>query len=144
VTPRPSSSHPSWLWAPAALWAALIFAASSVSRVPDLPAHVTDKMVHASVYAVLAGACLRAMAGGRWTGVTMGAAAAAVLMATAYGVTDELHQRFVPGRTADVLDLLADFTGSMASAVLALGTSWLRPRWLATMKRFADGHAPGR
>ena len=143
MTPRPSS-RPWWLWAPAALWAALIFAASSVSRVPDLPAHVTDKMAHASVYAVLAGACLGALAGGRWTGVTMGAAAAAVLMATAYGVTDELHQRFVPGRTADLLDLLADFTGSMGAAVLALGTSWLLRRRLATMKRFANGDPPGR
>jgi VanZ family protein len=122
----------------------LIFAASSMSRVPDLPAHVTDKVVHASVYAVLAGTCLRALAGGRWTGVTIGAAAAAVLITTAYGVTDELHQRFVPGRTADVLDLLADLTGATVAAVLALGTAWLRPRWLATMKRFANGHAPGR
>jgi len=39
-----------------------------------------------------------------------------VLIAAAYGATDELHQYFVPGRQADVADLLADAIGAIAAA----------------------------
>ncbi|GAB0056414.1 hypothetical protein SIID45300_00721 [Candidatus Magnetaquicoccaceae bacterium FCR-1] len=39
--------------------------------------------------------------------------------AVGYGVTDEWHQLFVPGRYADLLDLLADATGA-ALAILIL------------------------
>ena len=124
--------RPRWLWLPVAAWAAAIFAASSVSHVPELPAHVTDKMVHATIYGVLGAACLRALAGGRWSGVSFGVAAASVLAATAYGATDEFHQWFVPGRTADVFDLLADFTGSASAAAVILAFSWVRRRFQKT------------
>lgn len=89
-------------------------------------------MVHATIYAVLAALCLRALAAGRWAGVTMRVAIVSVLLATTYGATDEVHQRFVPGRTADLLDLRADFAGSVAAALLAVSGSWLRRRGLAT------------
>ncbi len=32
---------------------------------------------------------------------------------TAYGISDEIHQYFVPYRTADVMDVLADMVGSV-------------------------------
>lgn len=41
----------------------------------------------------------------------------AIGITTAYGVLDEFHQSFVAGRDANVLDVLADFTGA-ALAVL--------------------------
>jgi VanZ family protein len=41
----------------------------------------------------------------------------AIAIATAYGVLDEFHQSFVPGREASALDVLADFAGA-ALAVL--------------------------
>lgn len=40
-----------------------------------------------------------------------------ILISTAYGVTDEFHQSFVPNRTPSVFDVLADGAG----AVLACG-----------------------
>jgi len=85
-------------------------------------------MVHAAIYAVLGAACLRALAGGRWSGVSLGVAAASVLAATVYGASDEFHQWFVPGRTADVFDLLADFAGSAFAAAVILVVGWLRRR----------------
>ncbi|MDQ3397410.1 MAG: VanZ family protein [Deinococcota bacterium] len=69
-----------------------------------------DKIVHAGVFSVLAG--LIFMATGRpWL---------TVLLASFYGLTDELHQSMVPGRHADVWDWLADTVG----AALAVGLLW--------------------
>jgi hypothetical protein len=43
----------------------------------------------------------------------------ALLVALAYGVSDELHQHFVPGRTMDPFDLLADAAGAAAALWIA-------------------------
>jgi len=43
----------------------------------------------------------------------------AALVAAAYGVIDEAHQAFVPSRSSDVLDALADAAGALAGAALA-------------------------
>lgn len=44
----------------------------------------------------------------------------AVLLASLYGVTDELHQWFVPGRFADPVDWLVDTCGAVAGAFVFL------------------------
>lgn len=116
------------LWLPAVAWAALIFALSARSSVPDLPPHVTDKMVHAAAYAVLGGAIIRALAGGRWQGVTRSVVAAAILCTVLYGASDEFHQWFVPGRSVDAADLAADAAGGTAAALAALGARRLLDR----------------
>jgi len=36
-----------------------------------------------------------------------------LIFTSLYGVTDELHQYFVPGRTSDVLDWIADTLGAL-------------------------------
>jgi VanZ family protein len=41
----------------------------------------------------------------------------AIVLAIAYGVSDEFHQRFVPGRSSDVYDVLADAEGAAAAAL---------------------------
>ncbi len=40
----------------------------------------------------------------------------AVLIGSMYGFTDEVHQYFVPGRTASIIDVLADSVGIAAGA----------------------------
>jgi VanZ family protein len=45
----------------------------------------------------------------------------AILLAAVYGISDEVHQFFVPGRTASFYDVLADSVGAvMGSAVRIL------------------------
>jgi VanZ family protein len=39
-------------------------------------------------------------------------------MVTLYGFTDEFHQLFVPGRSADLRDVLADCVGGFAGAAM--------------------------
>ena len=41
-----------------------------------------------------------------------------VLIASIYGLLDEIHQMFVPGRSAEFLDWLADFSGSLLAVLI--------------------------
>src|SRR5262245_55976512 len=102
-----------------------IFLESSVSQVPELPSGVTDKDAHGFLYAGLAVLVLRALARGSWRSVTLPLCVLAVVVAAGYGATDEFHQRFVPGRTADLLDLAADTVGAAAAVTLV----WVIARW---------------
>jgi VanZ family protein len=107
-----------WLWAPVILQMAVIFGASSLSDPgPLLPPAVSDKAAHALGYALLTFLMIRAIAGGRIEGVTWLRALLAVVLTVLYGASDEFHQRFVPGRTSDLLDLRADAIGACAGVL---------------------------
>jgi VanZ family protein len=114
-----------WLWGPVAAYMVAIFLESSVSQVPELPNGVTDKDAHGFLYAGLAVLVLRALARASWRRVTLPMCILAVVVAAGYGATDEFHQRFVPGRTADLLDLAADTVGAAAAVILV----WVVARW---------------
>lgn len=89
---------------------AAIFVLSSIPG-RAMPAVLWDKASHALAYAVVGAAFAHAWWGVRswWW---------AVAAATLYGVSDELHQLFVPGRMGDVRDVLADAIGGLIGAVL--------------------------
>ena len=114
------------VWGPAWATMVLIFVLSSISGLGPIPGGVDDGVAHALQYAVLAALLLRGLAGARWRGVKVRAAALAVLLATLYGVTDEAHQWFVPGRTAEVTDLVADALGAAVAAGVICGWSIVR------------------
>lgn len=96
-------------WLPALAWATLIVVMSSQSSLPSLPFvfEGVDKLEHAGEYGVLA---LAILYGWRWPVAPR--AYVVIAVALVFGASDELHQAFVPGRTADVLDLLADVCGA--------------------------------
>src|SRR5215212_11635254 len=81
---------------------------------------MSDKSGHSIGCALLGVALLRAFAGGRLGGVTWRAALAAIVLATTYGVSDEWHQSFVPGRSPDRYDVVADCVGATVGVALAL------------------------
>jgi VanZ family protein len=118
--------HLLWLWLPVALDAALIFYLSSFPVLPSPPGPFTDKHFHFASYAVLAALLVRALAAGRLRNITTRVAIGAILLATFYGVTDEIHQMFVPGRTAALDDLAADALGAVAAAGLLLAWAIIR------------------
>jgi VanZ family protein len=106
------------LWLPVIAWMALLFFLSSQSRLPTLPGPITDKWEHFVAYAVLGALTLRALAHAEWRRVTLAAVAVAIAMSSAYGISDEVHQRFVPGRDYEVLDMIADAIGSAVATSL--------------------------
>lgn len=109
-------------WGPAAIWAALLFILSSIPATGASWLPVSDKVVHFALYAVL-GALLA-----RGARTSSGRPAHALLLAlgVAYGLSDEWHQTFVPGRDASAGDLVADTLGVVAGYLIVLG---LYRRW---------------
>jgi VanZ family protein len=95
---------------------AAIFFVSADSD-PPTPGGVSDKSLHALAYFGLAVLAFRAAAGGIRARMTRRTAVATLLITIGYAITDELHQRFVPGRSADLYDLYADAAGACASLI---------------------------
>jgi VanZ family protein len=107
---------------------AMLFGLSSLSTLPSPPADLSFYDVHLAAYAGLG--ALTARATGRGIrDVSWRAVLAAVVISSLYGVSDEYHQLFVPGRSFDVLDMLADTIGSIGGAS-AVGA------WSIIMRRF--------
>ena len=99
------------LWAPVVLWAAVIFAFSSV---PDLGTGlgtwdlVLRKIAHAGEFAVLGALLFRALRD----------ELPALGLGVAYAASDELHQHFVEGRVGSPLDVLIDSVGVAIGVLL--------------------------
>jgi VanZ family protein len=77
---------------------------------------MSDKTGHTLGYTLLGLTVVRAVAGGLPRRITWSVALTAIVITTGYGALDELHQRFVPGRSSDVFDLYADAVGAAAAA----------------------------
>ena len=95
---------------------AAIFYLSSLHD-PPLPGGVSDKAGHLLGYVVLGVLVTRGVGGGLPVRISAAVASLSVLITTAYGLSDELHQMFVPGRSADIYDVAADAAG----AAIAVG-----------------------
>jgi VanZ family protein len=106
------------LWGPVIAYMAVLFYVSSLSTLPTPPAGITDKHEHFVAYGVLGALVLRALAKGEWRGIRWTTVLGAIVISSLYGVSDEFHQRFVPGRTYEILDMVADAIGSATAAGL--------------------------
>ena len=107
-------------WLPVILYCLLIFIQSSYPVSQSLPAipHM-DKLAHIGAYALLGFLFFRAF---QSTSIWKSAVLIVILSALAssmFGISDEIHQHFVPSRTADIVDVLADVAGSFLGAVTA-------------------------
>jgi VanZ family protein len=100
-----------FLWVPVVAYLGLIFYLSAQSSVP-WASHYPDKLLHALEYMALALLLARALNGG------LGRVPAGRLLLWTWGacvvwaISDELHQKFVPGRDCDPLDATADAVGA--------------------------------
>ena len=96
---------------PCALWPVLLGAASA------------QNALHVPAYAALAWSWCWAL--GAWLPVPVARAFAACSIASAYGVFDEWHQSFVPGRYASLTDVILNVAGAVLGIWLA---AWIGSR----------------
>lgn len=110
------------LWFPPVAWAALIFLLSSYPTKPVSKIYLKDfvvkKTAHVIEYGIFAAFLYRAF---KESGVRKKKAGVySVLIAFFYGITDEFHQSFTPGRDPKVRDIIFDTIG----AGLAIYAIW--------------------
>lgn len=110
------------LWAPVVLWALVIFLFSAMPTNPVSQIHITDfiikKSAHIVEYAVFTTFLYRAL---YVSGVSKKEAGIySIILAVLYGISDEFHQSFTPGRTPKIRDVFFDTTG----AIFAIYTIW--------------------
>jgi len=121
---------PRWLrdFAPLIFWMALIFFLSSQSRLVDIESDTGDKLfyksAHIIAYAALTWFWWRALAARRR--ITWPVLSAACLLAIIYGVSDEIHQLYVPGRNGHIADVLFDASGALLMVLLLRRLAWLQ------------------
>lgn len=115
------------LWFPPVAYMIMIFFFSAEpDPLPAITEVFWDKTLHFAGYAGLAFLFCRAFAGERFA---LSVALACAFAATsAYGATDEWHQSFVPGRSSEVTDWIADTVGAGLGLL-----AWVV--WISTVSR---------
>ncbi len=116
-----------WRLAAVVAWAGVIFALSSMSEPPGAQGgEWRSQAGHLSFFAVLGWLAVR-FATIRWPradAVTLLACCWA--FAVLYGVSDEWHQSFVPGRDTSFLDVVFDAAGAAIGVAVVPVTAWIR------------------
>ena len=97
-------------------WAGVIFYLSSQPGI-DTPSLFPgqDKLFHMTAFGVLGFLFMGSMKT-TTSGYRIGQVWLVVVLAVLYGLLDEFHQYFVPGRTVEIYDALADATGALLGA----------------------------
>jgi VanZ family protein len=108
-------------WFPAIIYSGIIFC---VSGIPNLKApgaeHNLDKVIHFMEYIPLGFLVCRALRVNFFGLDAKTLLSLAVFITSLYAMSDEFHQSFVPGRSCDWHDWLADTIGSMVGSSLFL------------------------
>ncbi len=102
---------------PALLIAAGIFIASHQTRIelPQLMINFNDKLLHTLAYLVFGLAILVGLKKNHFDISDKRLFIFLLLLGGTYGMSDEIHQYFIPGRTFDIFDWLADLFGVLLS-----------------------------
>lgn len=129
-----------WLWA-LALAGTLVLASGNTP--PQIPGSFIglDKIAHFSLFGLLATLVLRADP--VW-GRLRSRGWIAILAVSLFGITDEWHQSFTPGRAVEFADWIADTAGAALATTLYLRWGWFRrlletPLRLRRRKPVAEG-----
>ncbi|MEW6714012.1 MAG: VanZ family protein [Nitrospirota bacterium] len=94
----------------------LIFYLSSQSQLLPPLIHGTDKIIHTIVYFMLA---ILLYFSFLKSGLRKHILLISLVFAVIYGVSDEIHQYYVPGRIASIGDVVADSLGALIGSFLA-------------------------
>lgn len=131
-----SSAHspaPRLRWLYPILLAIMVVIASGRSHIAAPPVVGVDKLIHFSVFGLLATAVARCPGVHRFR--------YAILIVSLFGISDEIRQSFTPGRSVEFADWVADTTGAVIAIVLYAFWPWYRRR-LETPIRLRRRRAP--
>jgi VanZ family protein len=118
---------------PALAWMVFIFIMSSQEQFPGtfgVSIFLLTVVAHLFLYGTLSLLLLFAFAGSQRP--TRSMMAVAIICAALYGVSDEFHQSFVPGRDASVFDLCVNTVGA---TVAVIGGSYARSVLMSAASR---------
>ncbi len=116
-------------WPPLA-WAALLFIQSSIPNLSS-PVKITkwdDKWIHAVIYLPLGFLLMRSLKQTHSHRSTPSLLLITFLLGTTYGISDELHQYFVPGRFSDWRDAVADAIGVVLGCIIYIKARTMNSR----------------
>jgi len=107
------------VYVPLTLYWLLLFAATSIPG-SDLPAmRLSDKLLHFGAFSVLGFLLdLTARVQNKNTWIRKNNFVFSYVVILIYGALDEIHQYFIPGRSADYMDWLADMVGALFGVLL--------------------------
>ena len=116
----PIKLKPSGLyWLPLFLYCLLIYIQSanpSPQQIPSFP--LIDKALHFFAYGIMGILFYRAYRTLRIKNNLQMLMLLSVVSASLYGISDEIHQSFVPFREAEVADVIADILGAFSGVYL--------------------------
>ncbi|MGD2098132.1 MAG: VanZ family protein [Desulfobacterales bacterium] len=120
-------------WLPPIVYCVAIFIQSSLpgsERMPDI--RFFDKLLHFLAYALLGILFYRAYGTLPLRNNYKLLIFISILSTTLYGISDEIHQYFVPSRHADIMDVIANTLGSICGVYLCY-------RWKGRKKSQSTG-----
>ncbi len=86
---------------------------SSQERIEMMPGFDgSDKLVHLICFGGLAGSVCMALGQRGWRRVWL-----PILLVSVYGIVDEIHQSYTPGRTSSAADWVADTVGATLGTI---------------------------
>lgn len=101
------------IWLPTVAYCGLIFYLSSIAIPIEIEQmKLPDKALHFIEYGVLSSLLFFSLKKSMPAHNVKTIAMLSILFSGLYGVSDEIHQYFVPGRISSVGDVIADFAGA--------------------------------
>lgn len=113
------TNHFKCYWLPVIIWAIVIFTVSSLSTFPKQVEQLLsfDELAHAAEYAIFGFLLARAFANSKKENLKNNFRFFAIICAIIYGISDELHQYFIPLRTMSIIDLIYDCIGAAVGQI---------------------------
>jgi len=107
------------VYAPLVVYWLILFVATTLPAASMPSFGVVDKVNHLSAYFILAILLFLTLLFQQKIPLAKNRVAAyALIICSLYGMLDEVHQIFIPGRSAEFLDFLADACGALLGVLL--------------------------
>ena len=106
-------------WLPVIVYCLVIYIQSDMPSIERIPSfEFSDKVLHFCAYAVLGLLFYRAYQTLRFKDDPRMLLMISIISATLYGISDEIHQYFVPFRDASIWDVVANTLGAICGVYL--------------------------